>query len=116
MEWLMPRPSANGQPPRAPVLLSVCLNLDRLQTREHALHQAGYLVASASTVTAASEMSHLCKFDLVLLDLECISDGAATNLMEQYRSVLLGPDTTEEELLTKLVQVLNANGTPGVVH
>src|SRR5258707_11104222 len=34
---------------------------------EHALLAAGYLVASASTLTAAKEMTQLCKFDIVLL-------------------------------------------------
>ena len=46
MQWLGPDVVASNS--RWPVLLSICPNLDRMQSREHALHAAGYSVASAS--------------------------------------------------------------------
>jgi len=116
MQWLGSEAAPEKESSRWPVLLSVCTNLDRMQSREHALHAAGYLVASASTVKAASQMSQLCKFDIVLLDHDCVSDEEATILQERYVSVLLEPGTTERELLTQLCQLLQVASASAAVQ
>ena len=116
MQWLGVDAVPKNEGSRWPVLLSVCTNLDRMQSREHALHAAGYLVASASTVTAASQMSQLCKFDIVLLDHECVSDEEATTLQERYVSVLLEAGTTEKQLLTHLCQLLQVASASAAVQ
>lgn len=115
MERLMPQSAGSSMTSRGPVLLSVCLDIDRMESREHALHEAGYLVASASTVTAASEMSQLCKFDIVLLDYECASDDRACHLLERYPSIFLDAGTTEKELLARVGQASQATGSSAAV-
>jgi hypothetical protein len=106
MQWLGPDIAASFEASRWPVLLSICPNLDRLKSREDALHAAGYVVASASTLAAAREMSQLCRFDIVLLDHECASEEDATRLQERHVSVLLQPGTSERQLLAQLGQLL----------
>ena len=116
MQWLGPEILPVRESPRWPVLLSVCTNLDRMQSREHALHAAGYLVASASTVTAATEMANLCKFDIILLDHDCVCDDGAVNLQEQFVSVLLESGTSEKELLIHLCQLLQVASASAAVQ
>jgi len=115
MKWLGPDIVA-CKSSRWPVLLSICPNLDRMQSREHALHAAGYLVASASTLAAASEMSQLCRFDIVLLDHECASEHGATKLQQRHVSVLLEPGTTERQLLMQLTQLLQVASASAAVQ
>ncbi|MBV9073442.1 MAG: hypothetical protein JOZ10_07425 [Acidobacteria bacterium] len=116
MQWLGPEIASKFEGSRWPVLLSVCPNLDRMQSREDALHAAGYHVASASTLTAAKEMSQLCKFDIVLLDHECASEEDATNIQERHVSVLLEPGTTERQLLAHLSQLLQVASASAAVQ
>lgn len=116
MEWLMPEVTGSWQHSRWPVLLLVCPNLDRMQSHESALHAAGYAVASASTVVAAREMSQLCKFDIVLLDHECVSEEKAEDLQQKYVSVLLERGTTERELLLQLSQILQIASASAAVQ
>lgn len=116
MQWLGPDIVAKYESPRWPVLLSICPNLDRMQSRQDALHAAGYLVASASTLIAAKEMSQLCKFDIVLLDHECASDDGAVTIQERHVSVLLESGTSERQLLAQLSQVLQAASVSAVVQ
>ena len=116
MQWLGPDIVAQYESSRWPVLLSICPNLDRMQSREDALHAAGYLVASASTLRAALEMSQLCKFDIVLLDHECASEDEAANLQKQHVSVLLEPGTTERQLIAHLGQLLQVASASAAVQ
>jgi hypothetical protein len=116
MQWLGPEIAAQYGSSRWPVLLSICPNLDRLLSREDALHAAGYVVASASTVAAAKEMAQLFRFDILLLDHECFADGGATTLQENHVSVLLEPGTTEGELLAHLSQLLQLASASAAVH
>src|SRR3954469_9602967 len=116
MHWLVSDGAPKYERSRWPILLSVCTNLDRMQSREHALHTAGYLVAAASTLTAATEMSQLFKFDIVLLDHECLSDEEAELLQQRYVSVLLEPGTTEKQLLTQLCQLLQVASASAAVQ
>ena len=116
MEWLGPDIVAKYESSRWPVLLSVCPNLDRMESREHALLAAGYVVASASTLIAAKEMTQLCKFDIVLLDHECASDDRAKNLQQHHVSVLLESETTECQLLIHLSQLLEVASASAAVH
>ncbi|HJX00494.1 MAG TPA: hypothetical protein VJ453_10045 [Terriglobales bacterium] len=114
MQWLGPDVVASNS--RWPVLLSICPNLDRMQSREHALHAAGYSVASASTLVAAKEMSELCKFDIVLLDHECACEDGARNLQQRHVSVLLEAGTSERQLLTQLTQLLQVASASAAVQ
>jgi hypothetical protein len=116
MQWLGSAITANFERSRWPVLLSICPNLDRLKSREDALHAAGYLVASASTLTAAKEMSQLCRFDIVLLDHECTSDDGAATIQEKHVSVLLEAGTSERQLLAQLGQLLQAASVSAAVQ
>jgi hypothetical protein len=116
MQWLGPHIARNFEGSRWPVLLSVCPNLDRMQSREDALHAAGYVVASASTLTAAREMAQLCRFDIVLLDHECAVDNAASTIQERHVSVLLEAGTTERQLLAQLRQLLQVASASAAVH
>jgi hypothetical protein len=116
MEWLTPEMVTSREKSRWPVLLSVCPNLDRMQSREHALHAAGYLVASASTIVAAKEMSALCKFDIVLLDHEFAGEDAADNLQQQYVSVVVQPNTSERDLLIQLGNLLQVASASAAVQ
>lgn len=116
MQWLGPDIVANYENSRWPVLLSVCPNLDRMQSRENALLAAGYVVASASTLAAAKEMTQLCKFDIVLLDHECVSDDRARNLQQHHVSVLLESGTTERQMLNHLSQLLQVASASAAVH
>jgi hypothetical protein len=116
MQWLGPDITANFESSRWPVLLSVCPNLDRLKSREDALHAAGYLVASASTLTAAKEMSQLCRFDIVLLDHECTSDEGAATIQEKHVSVLLEAGTSDRQLLAQLGQLLQVASASAAVQ
>ena len=116
MQWLGPDIVATYEGSRWPVLLSICPNLDRMQSREHALLAAGYVVASASTLTAAKEMSQLCKFDIVLLDHECASDDRAKIIQQHHVSVLLESGTTERQLLSQLSQLLQVASASAAVH
>lgn len=116
MQWLGPYTTPNFEGSRWPVLLSVCPNLDRMQSREDALHAAGYVVASASTLTAAKEMAQLCRFDIVLLDHECAADNATSTIQERHVSVLLEAGTTERQLLAQLGQLLQVASASAAVH
>ena len=116
MQWLGPDLATNFEGSRWPVLLSICPNLDRMQSREDALHAAGYVVASASTLAAAKEMSQLCKFDIVLLDHECVSEDEAVNIQERHVSVLLEAGTTERQLLAQLGQLLQVASASAAVQ
>ncbi len=117
MHWLAPElvlPSSDR--PRWPVLLSVCPNLDRLQMREHALVSAGYHVVSASTLVAAWGMAQFCKFDLVLLDDECVSEGESGTLQERCATVLLQPSASDKEVIAQLAKVLTTVNASIAVH
>ena len=116
MQWLGPDIVAKYESSRWPVLLSICPNLDRMQSRQEALHAAGYLVASASTLTAAREMTQLCKFDIVLLDHECASDDGADHIQKHHVSVLLEPGTSERELIAHLSQILQVASASAAVQ
>jgi len=116
MQWLGPDIVASYESSRWPVLLSICPNLDRMQSREHALLAAGYAVASASTLTAATEMAQFCKFDIVLLDHECASEDGAKSIQQRHVSVLLESGTTERELLSNLSQLLQVASASAAVH
>ena len=116
MEWLGPDLVAKYESSRWPVLLSICPNLDRMQSREDALHAAGYVVASASTLAAAQEMTQLCKFDIVLLDHECASEDSAVNIQNRHVSVLLEPGTTERQLIAHLGQLLQVASASAAVQ
>ena len=116
MQWLGPEIAAKFEPSRWPILLSICPNLDRMQSREDALHAAGYVVASASTVAAAREMSQLCKFDIVLVDHECASDDGATTIQQSHVSVLLEPGTTERQLIAHLGHLLQVASASAAVQ
>jgi len=116
MQWLGPEIAASYEGSRWPVLLSICPNLDRMQSREHALIAAGYLVASASTLTAAREMAQLCKFDIVLLDHECVSDDRAKVIQQHHVSILLESGTSERHLLNQLSQLLQLASASAAVH
>ena len=116
MQWLGPDIAASFETSRWPVLLSICPNLDRMQSREDALQAAGYVVASASTLAAAKEMSELCKFDIVLLDHEFVSEEAAARIQERHVSVLLEPGTTERQLLAHLGQLLQVASASAAVQ
>jgi hypothetical protein len=116
MQWLGPEIATRYESTRWPVLLSVCPDIDRMQCREHALHAAGYIVASASTLFAALEMCQLCNFDLVVLDSEYASEAKFTNLQQRYPSVLLEPGTSERELLTKLSKILQIERLTAAIH
>jgi DNA-binding response OmpR family regulator len=87
-----------------------------MQSREHALITAGYAVASASTLTAAKEMAQLCKFDIVLLDHECVADEKAKIIQQHHVSVLLESGTTERQLLHQLGQLLQVASASAAVH
>ena len=115
MQWLGPQENEYERS-RWPILLSICPNLDRMQSREDALHAAGYLVASASTLAAAKEMTHLCKFDIVLLDHECASDDGAVGIQERHVSVLLEAGTSERQLLAHLSQLLQVASASAAVQ
>ena len=115
MQWLGPQENEYERS-RWPILLSICPNLDRMQSREDALHAAGYVVASASTVAAAREMTELCKFDIVLLDHECASDDGAVRIQQRHVSVLLEPGTNERQLLAHLGQLLQVASASAAVH
>jgi hypothetical protein len=108
MQWLGRDVADNYESSHWPVLLSVCPNIDRMQNREHTLHAAGYIVASASTLFAAEQMCHLCSFDLVLLDRECVPDDEAADLLHRYPSLLLEPGVSEVQLLSQLRETLQA--------
>ncbi|HKT26171.1 MAG TPA: hypothetical protein VJR04_16300 [Terriglobales bacterium] len=116
MQWLGPEIAARYESSHWPVLLSVCPDIDRMQDREHTLHSAGYVVASASTLFAAEQMCHLCSFDLVLLDRECVPDDEAADLLQRYPSVLLEPGVTELQLLSKLRAALQTQQATVAVH
>ena len=116
MQWLGPDTVAKFEGARWPVLLSICPNLDRMQSREDALHAAGYVVASASTLTAALEMAQLCRFDIILLDHECASEEDAANIQKHHVSVLLEPGTTERELIAHLSQLLQVASASAAVQ
>jgi len=116
MQWLGPDIVSKYESSRWPVLLSVCPNLDRMQSREHALLAAGYVVASASTLTAAKEMTQLCRFDILLLDHECASDDRAKTLQQHHVSVLLQSGTSERQLLNQLSQLLQVASASAAVH
>lgn len=116
MQWLGPDIADNYESSHWPVLLSVCPDIDRMQTREHTLHAAGYVVASASTLFAAEQMCQLCTFDLVLLDRECAPDDEAADLLQRYPSVLLERGVSEVQLLSKLREVLQTQAATVAVH
>jgi hypothetical protein len=115
MEWLGPEFAAKYESSHWPVLLSICPDIDRMQSRELALHAAGYVVASATTLYAAHEMSHLCNFDLVVLDHEFASQQEAADIQGRHASVLLEPGTSEHQLLNRVMEMLQAN-TSSAVH
>ncbi|GEM_PF-2937391 len=116
MQWLGPDIADNYESSHWPVLLSVCPDIDRMQNREHTLHAAGYVVASASTLFAAEQMCHLCSFDLVLLDRECAPDDEAADLLQRYPALLLEPGLSERQLLSKLKEALQTQRTTIAVH
>jgi hypothetical protein len=116
MQWLGPEIAAKYESSHWPVLLSVCPDIDRMQIREHTLHAAGYVVASASTLFAAEQMCHLCSFDLVLLDRECVTDDEVAGLLQRYPSVLLEPGWSELQLLSKLKEALQIERATAAVH
>jgi hypothetical protein len=116
MQWLGPEIAAKYESPRWPVVLSVCPDIDRMQSREHTLHAAGFVVASASTIFAAQEMCDLCSFDVVLLDRECACDGAAADLQQRFLSVLIEPGVSEHQLISRLSEVLQIATAPAAVH
>jgi hypothetical protein len=116
MEWLGPEIAARYESSRWPVLLSICPDIDRMQSRELALHAAGYVVASATTLYAAQEMSHLCNFDLVVLDHEFASQQEAADIQGRHVSVLLEPGTSEQQLLNRLMEILQTANTSLAVH
>jgi hypothetical protein len=111
MQWLGPHIADNYESSHWPVLLSVCPDIDRMQNREHTLHAAGYVVASASTLFAAEQMCHLCSFDLVLLDRECVPDEEAADLLQRHPGLLLDPGLSERQLLSKLKEALQTQRT-----
>ena len=108
MEWLGPKVIHDLERKRWPVLLSVCPNLDRMQSREHALVSAGYQQVSVSTLEAARELSQHCKFDILLLDQECACEDDANRLQETLVSVVLARNTSERQLLAQLGHLLHA--------
>jgi hypothetical protein len=116
MHWLAPELVPAPERPRWPVLLSVCPNLDRLQRRERALVSAGYHVVSASTLIAAWGMSQLCKFDLVLLDDECVAGGESVSLQERCATVLLPPSASDKDVIAELVKVLTTVPSSIAIH
>ncbi len=116
MQWLGPDIADNYESSHWPVLLSVCPDIDRMQNREHTLHAAGYVVASASTLFAAEQMCHLCSFDLVLLDRDCVPDDEAADLLQRYRGLLLEPGVSERQLLSKLKEALQTQRMTIAVH
>ena len=116
MQWLGPEIVATYESSHWPVLLSVCPDIHRMQNREYALHAAGYLVASATTLFAAEQMCHFCNFDLVLLDQEYANDGAATDLLQRHPSVLLEPGVTDVRLLSSVREALNTHPVIAAVH
>lgn len=116
MQWLGPEIAARYESSHWPVLLSICPDIDRMQNREHTLHAAGYVVASASTLFAAEQMCQLCSFDLVLLDRECAPDEESADLLQRYPSVLLERGVTEVQLLSKLREALQTHGATVAVH
>jgi hypothetical protein len=116
MQWLGPEIAGKFEASRWPILLSICPNLDRMLSREDALHAAGYVVASASTITAAREMSQLCKFDIVLLDHECAAEDGAGNIQQSHVSVLLESGTTDRQLIAHLSHLLQAASASAAVQ
>ena len=116
MEWLGPEIIPRYESSRWPVLLSICPDIDRMQSRELALHAAGYVVASATTLFAAQEMSHLCNFDLVVLDHEFASQQEAAAIQGRHASVLLEPGISERQLLSRLSEVLQSAHLSSAVH
>jgi hypothetical protein len=116
MEWLGPELAARYESSHWPVLLSICPDIDRMQSRELALHAAGYVVASATTLYAAQEMSHLCNFDLVVLDHEFASQQEAADIQGRHASVLLEPGTSEQQLLNRVTEILHGPNTSSAVH
>lgn len=116
MQWLGPDIADNYESSHWPVLLSVCPDIDRMQNREHTLHAAGYVVASASTLFAAQQMCHLCSFDLVLLDRECVPHDEAADLLQRYPGLLLEPGVSERQLLSKLKEALRTPRASVAVH
>ena len=87
-----------------PVVLSICLDVDRARNREQALSSAGFRVISASTIEAAVAVSHHCEFSIVVLDHECCSQLNSLSLKPPY--VILGRAPAADE--NKLVQDLLA--------
>jgi hypothetical protein len=116
MQWLGPELAARYESPHWPVLLLICPDIDRMQSRELTLHAAGYVVASATTLYAAQEMSHLCNFDLVVLDHEFASQQEAADIQERHASVLLEPGTSEQQLLNRVTEILQGANTSSAVH
>ena len=116
MQWLGPEIASGYESSRWPVLLSICPDIDRMQSRELALHAAGYVVASATTLFAAQEMSHLCNFDLIVLDHEFASQEEVASIQGRHASVLLDPGTSEQQLLNRLTEILQSANLSSQIH
>lgn len=102
MKWLGPQFVRKAQQDRWPVLLSVCPNIDRMLSREHILSAAGYQMVSASTLEAASQMAHLYRFDLVLLDQDYACELEAGRLHDLCTSMVVHHSISEKDLLVQL--------------
>ena len=116
MKWLGPQLVRKPQQDRWPVLLSVCPNIDRMLSREHILSAAGYQMVSATTLEAASEMAHLYKFDLVLLDQEYAREAETSRLRDLCLSMVVHQSASEEDLLTQLCRALKQADLVVAVH
>ena len=93
------RPSLGNRP----VVLSICLDLDRTKAREEALSAAGFRVISASTFQAASAISHHCAFRIIVLDHECCAELNSLVLKTPYLIIGTEPGADENHLVQDLL-------------
>jgi hypothetical protein len=61
-------------------------------------------------------MAQFCKFDLVLLDDECVSGGESGSLQERCATVLLQPSASDKEVIAELAKVLTTVNASIAVH
>jgi hypothetical protein len=98
-----------------PTILSVCPDIARLQTRELALSEAGFCVASASTSQAAWAMLKLCAFSLVVLDSECCSHSEAESIRECSLVIEIDDGMNESELVHRVTRALRVGADPSAL-
>ncbi len=98
----------------SPSLLSICPDIERLETRAKALKAAGFRVVSVSTIQAAAAVAQCCDFSLVMVDHDCPSEvGELEFRGARVLASVPGDDGISKALNTLLSAQRNARPAAG---